>query len=505
MFYPYIQRESLDKERNLAIEGFGHRIYDDQTLYEYLLEFLLIFISPKGWGRGKIGEAKPFCFPDPRPIDQPTENLFYQPIARIGLKRFVFFSRSKQEGRFPIDQQAYSKTVHALQSNIQHSISGFQSKDGVFLIQDLLYSFNAVLRNRSWFAQSLLPIAPELTFVEAMGNAKRRKNFPSTAPFRDVDGGFEFKGHYFLARGGEVYFLHLLNGLLTMPELKHPLEEGLLRLTKQAFPEFSWIAQWIEQIWLDQMDVDEPIMVTKSCEWVPSGYSRRAALSCEEVVNLLQAELPELQKLDLLAKGIVLQVLRMMHEQAKQIIADEQPPIWIVDINSRPQTNMRKFSASSYRACEEDFTNALNTLASKPTTLSSKNAPLEGDDRVQALKKGAEHTSRLFRRLGKEIGLVIPPKGTSMRFSLNEDIVKFLVVSIIKPGQKMLLSHFLKELYRRFGLVIGPAELGEHKDSFGTNDFDENHTQFQDLLKRCGFLRDLSDATAIVENPFGGD
>ena len=32
----------------------------------------------------------------------------------------------------------------------------------------------------------------------------------------------------------------------------------------------------------------------------------------------------------------------------------------------------------------------------------------------------------------------------------------------------------------------------------------ENEEALKDMLKACGFLRDLSDATAIVENPFGG-
>lgn len=29
-----------------------------------------------------------------------------------------------------------------------------------------------------------------------------------------------------------------------------------------------------------------------------------------------------------------------------------------------------------------------------------------------------------------------------------------------------------------------------------------NEKEFSEMLKKCGFLRDLSDATAIVENPY---
>ena len=31
---------------------------------------------------------------------------------------------------------------------------------------------------------------------------------------------------------------------------------------------------------------------------------------------------------------------------------------------------------------------------------------------------------------------------------------------------------------------------------------DENKVAFSEKLKECGFLRDLSDATSIVENPY---
>ena len=31
---------------------------------------------------------------------------------------------------------------------------------------------------------------------------------------------------------------------------------------------------------------------------------------------------------------------------------------------------------------------------------------------------------------------------------------------------------------------------------------DENKQAFAEKLKECGFLRDLSDATSIVENPY---
>lgn len=106
------------------------------------------------------------------------------------------------------------------------------------------------------------------------------------------------------------------------------------------------------------------------------------------------------------------------------------------------------------------------------------------------------------------IGIIIPNTGKGMRFSLSEDIIKFLVLSLIPPRQMVTLDDFTDLLYKHFGMVIGPkqyesemrrgavAEIGDM--SFLTL----NLQAFSQKLKECGFLRDLSDATSIVENPY---
>lgn len=517
MYYPKIDRELLDK-RNLAIEVFGQRIYDSQTLYEYLIEFLLVFISPKGWGKANL-DIKPFQFPFPKGVCEQTDKLYYAPTARVGLKRFIFFERSKQEHRFLVDEDAYCRLLEALRQRLQVRACQLTKDDALSALQDLFYGFSAVIKNRAWFAQSLLPLTPELTFCESMGNAAKRKRMHERdLTFEDIDGGFGFQQHDFLARGGEVYFLHLLRGLLVRAELKERLEAGLRKLLVESFPQFTWLAKWIETNWLEYMkqvtdsEVNE-IVITKSCEWIPEGYSRRAGLACEELVNLLESELPALQKLDLLAKGIVLHILRMLHEQAAAVArrdtqssdTNSSPgPVWVVQIGNDTNSNIRKYSIRSYRTCEEDFIRALDVQASRPSEIISDRAKGTATSRAEEIREGSRHSLRVFRRLGKDIGLVVPPKGGHMRFALNEDLIKFLVISTIKPGTKLLLSRFLEKLYRHYGLIIGPEELKHTNLNLSAGDFDSNRANFQEMLKQCGFLRDLSDATSIVENPFGG-
>ena len=95
-----------------------------------------------------------------------------------------------------------------------------------------------------------------------------------------------------------------------------------------------------------------------------------------------------------------------------------------------------------------------------------------------------------------------------MRFSLSEDAIKFLVLAIIPPKNMITLDEFIELLYTHYGIVIGPDQYskemqnGSVKDIGNLSFLEENKLAFSQKLKDCGFLRDLSDATSIVENPY---
>ena len=95
-----------------------------------------------------------------------------------------------------------------------------------------------------------------------------------------------------------------------------------------------------------------------------------------------------------------------------------------------------------------------------------------------------------------------------MRFTLSENMVKFLVLSIIKPKGKLTLDTFLDKLYEHYGIVIDSKHYelemkknnGEYLEDLSM--LYKNKVAFKEMLKGCGFLRDLSDSTSIVENPY---
>ena len=81
--------------------------------------------------------------------------------------------------------------------------------------------------------------------------------------------------------------------------------------------------------------------------------------------------------------------------------------------------------------------------------------------------------------------------------------MRYLVLSLIKPQTKVTFDTFLDLLYEHYGMVIGPAQYAKVTGKTGMSGyFEDNKECFQLFLKNCGLLRDLSDATSIVENQY---
>jgi uncharacterized FlaG/YvyC family protein len=500
-------KEDKEKE-NLQIQVYGQRIFRSQTLYEYLLEFLLVFISPKG--SGSIDSAdQGFSFFVPKN----GEKLTYFPSPRMGLKRFIFLNRSDPEKRFDVDKDALKEFRDYLKSNMIISNPNLNADFVLDVIQDLLYGFNAVIGKRSWFAQSLLPVAPELVFCEAMGKKAVRKNMQYERNEAQVDKAFSFTDRAFMARGGEVYYLHVIQGILQAPEYEEKLVRGLKDLVK-GIPQLSKIANYIQKMWLlyqyeneqDPMIVDNINRIKKEAMWIPDNYALRAKYTVVELNNLLQSKLDPFEKIELLGALIVLQIIRMMCLQASKVLYDKDNQEWLIDLTDNPSGQIRKMAVSSYRKLEENVFRAIHTanLEAYQDKLRSQGKNIS---EINIYKEASEDTNKLIRKLSKDIEFLIPPTGKNMRFSLNENIVKLLVTSLVVPGERVLFSTFLDKCYEHFKIVIGPNEAIKH---FGENldldlsAFDENAANMQKLLKDCGFLRDLSDAISIVENPFKG-
>lgn len=515
-YFPRKKNNELESSEDLSLKVFGNRLYKDQTLYEYLIEFLLVFVSAK-----KENGDKKFEFHSIDDIEKESSDLKYYSDPKIGFKRYIFFNNAKSENKFDIDKKAYEKIDEIIFNTLDITTPILQKDDAKEIIKDMFYGFSAVLKNRSWFAQSLLPIVPEMILTESIGeksvrskyndfvckSCSQNKEYASCTDcyesndknlnYLKVDKKFAQNRHSFFARGGEVYYLHLLQGLYNNSEKKVELEKKLTGLFNE-FPQLSNLSNYIQKNWEDNIlschnsDEANNLKYKNNLKYISSEFQKRSKDTIDELINLLDSEMDILKKLELISLGMMIQIFRMMH-----IRVSKDKALWILDFTDKNTKSdvVKKYAISSLKLFEDEIEDSFREI--KP------------DLEINSLKKSRENSINLIRKLGKDIGLIIPFKGPGMRMTLTEDLVRFLVISIIKPGKKLQLNTFIDKLYFKFGIIIDSNKFEkflELKEIENGKDnkvyFDKNLFEFEKLLKKCGFLRELSDATSIVENPY---
>lgn len=484
--------EDIDKHmRSVSTRLFGNRFMPDQTLYEYLIEFLLVFVSAKD-GDLKTGKMKFH--------DNSDGRLEYWIEPRMGLRRFIFYDKARKNGSVPIDEHAYKEILRILKSNISAD-SEADKQDILDGIQDLLHGYAVVIKKRTWCAQTLLPVCPEMVLCDAMPNQKMRKGLDWLGDEERVDTSFDFDKRNFLARGGEVYYLHLLQALEKNEADKEKMEKLLFILMGGENNKLSAICNVIQNSWEASMNLEkDDLSKHMSLSFIPEdAYVECGDFSVDELINYLSSELPSINKIEILAKGIIFQVMRMLAWRVDNYLGTEKKA-WVVDMKGGTTDTVKKIAADNYRNIEDGFMTALNKSAREIGVVDA--------EYMTKLNKAKKSSIDLFRAKGKELQCIIPTNGQFERFSLSEDMIRFLVLSLVPPKKKMTLSMFLEKLYLHYRIVIGPEEYkksidnGSKLEASLSNSFTENVNAFQTFLKSTGFLRELSDATSIVVNPY---
>lgn len=489
--------DDLEKHlSSIATRIFGNRFKSDQTLYEYLIEFLLVFVSAKD-SQLENGKMKFH--------DTTNGRLEYWTEPRMGLRRFIFYDKARKNGAVPIDEQAYQEMIQTLKHNIIADTET-EKQDIIDGLQDLLHGYAVVIRKRNWCAQMLLPVCPEMILCDAMPEEKKRRNLHwSRDKEKDkVDSSFAFDKRNFIARGGEVYYLHILQALEEKADTKEKLEVLLQKLLGGENNKLSEICNMVQKSWEETMEFNKnDVSQHLNLSFIPDeAYKECGVYSVEELVNFLSSGLPSINKIEILAKGVMFQIMRMLSWRVDNYLGVEKKA-WIVDMNGSSGNTVKKIAAEGFRNIENGFMTALN-----------KSAREIGDDKIpkdkymSMLNKARGSSLDIFRSKGKEIQCIIPTNGQFERFSLSEDVIRFLALSLIPPQKKMTLNMFLDKLYMHYKIVIGPEEYRKSIDSglklepALANSFTENAEAFQTFLKATGFLRELSDATSIVVNPY---
>jgi hypothetical protein len=485
--FPKNNDDKKDKNsKKVGANLFGNRFHKDETLYEFMIEFLLIFTSAKN----ASGEGE-MRFHD---FSKDETKFYFQP--KMGLRRFIFYDKARKSDSVPDDKIAYDRMIEALKSRIEDS----DDKDEIVnAIHDLFYGYSVILKKRAWCAQNVLPLCPEMVFCAANPNvAQRKKNgIKDGEPMYVIDKYFNFDKRNFLSRGGELYYLHILQGLKGDQEMTKRLEYLISNMIKND--QLSELINFICDVWYEESEANlDELRQALSIGYIPEdAYMDCEQFAVSELINFLSCNLNPIKRLEICAKGIMLQIMRMMSWREGNYLG-KGPHRWLVCMRTCNSQVVKKKSAQDFSELEDEFQNAFNQMARELDTPEDKLVAEIHDAKVNSFD--------ILKSKGKEMQCIIPPKGAIERFSLSEEVVTFLVLSIIEPEGKLTYDSFLEELYKHYRIVIRPKEYKE--SSRDNNDlglasaFEENSEIFQELLRDTGFLRELSDATSIVENPY---
>lgn len=492
----YPSNVKQDVKKAVAAEIYGNRFHADQTIYEYLIEFLLIFVSAGDEG---ASPKEPLSFHNPDAVG----NLYYKVQPRIGLKRFIFFDKNKKNDALKIDRIAYDKMMKALINRIQ-DCEDDEKKAILESLQDLLHGYAVVLKKRTWCAQAMLPLCPELIFCEAMPAKRKRSNIvwyedcPDETKAKKekelIDSEFDFDKRNFLARGGELYYLHILQGLQGNMEKKKLLEWLFREQLVERGRKMSIIANFVQETWEECMGYTEHPTERLSMSYIPeAAYNNISEYSVNELINYMSCRMHPVKKIELLSKGVMLQIMRMLSVGTTNYLKQERE-CWIMDIGGSSGNALKRIAAGNFSNIQGDFTSAIGMCIEEDDTL----------ERIKRIRKARKDSFDIFRSKGKELQCIIPKSGPYERFTMPEDCLRFLVLALIRPQEKMTVDKFLDVLYERYRIIIGPVQYKRMKgaDIALANSFNENVNAFQEFLKSTGFLRELSDATSIVVNPY---
>lgn len=514
---------------NPGIRLFGKRFISEQTVLEFAAEFLSVIFSEKWVGGSPVSGP----LPSMQQVKEwpASTNLEYKPRIKLNLKMFSFLSGSRVDGRHDVHKEQYKRLVGTLKDRV-HSNSEHSALEAIAYLESLLRAFQGVGSNRAWCAQTFYPLTASFLTQETIWNetiAARNKPSSWDESVRLFSKYYSVSKHRFMARGGELLYLQLCNlfrrgysdikpladelgvgsGEADLEALRDSLNSGFPKLTGVYTRPLDKLADFI-----DALDPATQRSTNKEekrleCEWVPDESWPEAYIFAVELSRLLNATLDPVERLELFITGCSLQVLRSICAQSIRYVDMNKSDnvlgfSWIF---SSPDSSAQQRRVSSRNL--QVVQGMIHQSLRQPDL--AANAERDPQTKASALYKEADtrYGHKLFLSLGKKLGIIIPYTGPGARFVMTDSLLRYLVVTLLRPGERVTYQTFIKRMYLHYGIAVEGEQLNE---ALVWSDMSANHaiqpvkgSWLQAMLRASGFLTDLSDAWSIVKNPFGVD
>lgn len=530
---PFPRLKDVSSDYNPAIRLFGKRFINEQTVVEYLAEFLAVVFSDKRIGNGEaIKSPLPSLEELQKWAATADAELSYKPPIKLNLKLLAFLSISRVDSRHDIHKKHYENLINQLESNVK--VSGGSVEEVKDWIEDLLRGFQGAGLNRTWCAQTFYPVSACLLTQETIWNETVAKREPVNVwldSIKKFHRYYSVSKHRFMARGGEVLYLQLCNVFTTRREaiedfaksvgffsdesdlfkLHRSLQEGLQKLSGQYTAAFDRLVDYLELLDRETHERTNEEAECLACEWCPEESWQEGYLFAVEINRLLAAVVDPVDRLELVMTGCALQVLRSLCAQSVRYTRDlagatNRSALGYAWVFSPPASSLRQLRMASQRNLQ--FIQGLIQKALRFDELQENAARDPRKDKSKLYKEADDKSGhKLFLSLGKKLGMIMPQKGPGARFIMTDKILRYLVLVLLRPGERCTYDEFLRRLYCHYGIAIEGKEL---KDALTWSELPANGfdltlkgSWLAGMLRVGGFLTELSDACSIVCNTFG--
>jgi len=556
--YPPIEREMRREggdDRNPAVQLMGRRFFADQTVPELLVELLLVASSPKRVrgpepdqrGLTRIDESQVFPEMDLLRNWPDGGALEYAAKARLNLKLFAFLGASKLETRHSSHRQHYRDLLGALQDPEKLLVSGSVDRDDVVrTLQDLFLGFQGVGGDRTWCAQAFVPIARTVIGAETLWNDTQAQRDGVREWDEVMDRFLHFfslSRHRFLARGGELLYLQLCNALRQdatrldqwaaesgmslnererNPQRLHEALHAGINSVLDACPATieklaAFIDRGVEPVTAERTDSDGGAARFTRCGWCPTESWPEGLLFAVELLRLCEAVIDPIERLELMETACAMQVLRSLCAQSARYVDWPQTqranagPLgyaWAVSDAEGKQSEAKWIS----RRCVMAVQRMIHEAIRRPDILA-----VVGDQKRDSESRGqrwsdpyreadSRYGHKLFLTIAKRLGLIVPKRGAGARFVLNDRLIRFLVMTVVRPGERVRYDTFKDLIFAHYGIAVDDRRIGNTCEWCGNGRLTtlggESDGWVVEMLEAAGLLVRLSDACSLVVNPF---
>lgn len=291
------------EDYNLHEWIYGHRLMGGQTWIEYFLEFLNVL---KGFNYELTLNS----------------DKKYSIERKLGFRRFLFvplYPKDTEVGKKNFaDKCAYELLIKKLKKEIdENKLKDFHSFLETFIPKD-------VATSRSWFAKFLFPLHESTLFFEvrrkSSENIETCKNLEENQEILiNIDNNFD-KPRNFFARGGELYYLMLLQG---KKEGNIKVETSIQNLLTNKYQDIGKSIDYIEKKWQEIKNmsnennkIEEKKQETIEIGWITHPNCKYYEIVYTDLENILKNNIDNLELLNLIAFNIAFNIIMYIYRKS---------------------------------------------------------------------------------------------------------------------------------------------------------------------------------------------